>query len=151
MDIGLPYWIIALTALAGVTVRFIWFEIFFKKKLTTILGHPRAHTIKNLEVSTSTAYIFEFAVLFIVAFLGTFPALMVDVLFTGKSFVMAGILIALLVWPITLTFGHTDVVDRKKPKSLWYIEISSYLATLVVMGATMGALIEFWLRDVIIP
>lgn len=119
-------------------VGFLWYGVLFKKQWMDLMSIT-TESMAGMKMSANKAYLLQFVASLVTAcVLARFVNL--GLLNDGAtSALTVGINVGFLAWlgfaaPITLG----AVLWENKPWKLWFINASSYLVTLVLMGIIFG-------------
>ena len=137
MEVYINYWAVLGAAVASMVVGFLWYGVLFRKKWMALMGYT-PETMGQMKMTANQAYLLQFIASLLMAFILS-HALVSAKAYLGSSGVSAGFAIGFWNWlgfVVPVSLGA--VLWENRPWSLWLINASSYLVTLVVMGIILS-------------
>jgi len=137
MEVNINYLAVVSAAVASMVIGFLWYGVLFKKQWVSLMGIT-AESMARMKVSVNKAYLIQFIASLVMAYVLA-HALIFASAYLGAEGVSAGVAAGFWNWlgfvvPVTLGI----VLWENKPWSLWLINASHYLVSLVVMGVVLS-------------
>lgn len=139
MDVPINYLAVLVGALSNMVIGSLWFGALFGKQWIKLMGWTKqdmeAATAKGMGKSYALAALGSLLMSYVLAHSLVFAS---D--YMGVSTLSAGLTSAFWMWlgfivPVTMS----DVIWGNKSWKLWYLNVSYYLVSLLVMGAILGS------------
>ena len=137
MDVQVNYFAVLVAAISSMVVGFVWYGVLFKKKWMELMGYT-SDSMSGMKMTANKAYAIQFVASLIMAYVLsrsiTFASAYLNM--AGDS---AGLMVGFWSWlgfivPVSLGI----VLWENKSWSLWLINASNYLVSLLVMGCILG-------------
>ena len=137
MDVAINYWAVLVAAIASMVVGWLWYGVFFKRQWMALMGY-NADSMKGMKMTANKAYLIQFIASFVMAYVLS-HALVFASTYLQTSGASAGLLAGFWHWlgfivPVSLGI----VLWENKSWSLWLINASHYLVSLLVMGLILA-------------
>lgn len=131
---------VLVAAVVGMVVGFGWYGVFFRGTWMKLMGLS-TEGMKNMSMSANKAYVIQFVGLLVMAYV-LWHSLVFANSYFGTSGVSTGAMGGFWNWlgfvaPVSLGV----VLWEGKSWKLWFINVSHYLAALVLMGVVLS----FWM------
>jgi hypothetical protein len=137
MEIIINYWAVLGAAVSSMVVGFLWYGLLFKKQWMALMGYT-SENMGQMKMTATKAYAIQFVASLVMACVLA-HSLVYASFYLGVEGVYAGVMAGFWSWlgfvvPVSLGV----VLWENKSWSLWFINASHYLASLVVMGVILS-------------
>lgn len=137
MEVNVNYLAVVVAAVASMAVGFLWYGVLFKKQWMSLMGLT-TESVANMKMTANQAYMWQFVASLVMAYVLAHSLLFANA-YLNIGAVRAGVMAGFWNWfgfvaPVTIGI----VLWENKPWTLWFLNVSNYLVSLLVMGIILS-------------
>src|SRR3989344_4191809 len=137
MEVNVNYLAIVVAAVASMVVGFVWYGVLFKNRWMSLMGIT-SDSMANMKMTANQAYIWQFVASLVMAYVLAHSLLFANA-YLNVGAIQAGVMVGFWNWfgfvaPVTIGI----VLWENKPWTLWFLNVSNYLVSLIVMGVILS-------------
>ena len=137
MEVNVNYLAIVVAAVASMVVGFVWYGVLFKKRWMSLMGIT-SDSMANMKMTANQAYMWQFVASLVMAYVLAHSLLFTNA-YLNVGAIQAGVMVGFWNWfgfvaPVTIGI----VLWENKPVLLWFLNVSNYLVSLIVMGVILS-------------
>ena len=137
MEVNVNYLAIVVAAVASMVVGFVWYGVLFKKRWMSLMGIT-SDSMANMKMTANQAYMWQFVASLVMAYVLAHSLLFTNA-YLNVGAIQAGVMVGFWNWfgfvaPVTIGI----VLWENKPWTLWFLNVSNYLVSLIVMGVILS-------------
>ena len=137
MEVNVNYLAIVVAAVASMVVGFVWYGVLFKKRWMSLMGLT-SDSMANMKMTANQAYMWQFVASLVMAYVLAHSILFANA-YLNVGAIQAGVMVGFWNWfgfvaPVTIGI----VLWENKPWTLWFLNVSNYLVSLIVMGVILS-------------
>jgi len=137
MEVNVNYLAIVVAAVASMVVGFVWYGVLFKKRWMSLMGIT-SDSMANMKMTANQAYMWQFVASLVMAYVLAHSLLFANA-YLNVGAIQAGVMVGFWNWfgfvaPVTIGI----VLWENKPWTLWFLNVSNYLVSLIVMGVILS-------------
>ena len=137
MEVNVNYLAIVVAAVASMVVGFVWYGVLFKKRWMSLMGLT-SDSMANMKMTANQAYMWQFVASLVMAYVLAHSLLFANA-YLNVGAIQAGVMVGFWNWfgfvaPVTIGI----VLWENKPWTLWFLNVSNYLVSLIVMGVILS-------------